>query len=105
MIEKKEQTEIRKEETTVDNGDGDKPKTPTLYEQTNTATERLENANTKTEELLNRQEEIYERQKLSGGTEAGTPAEEPKEETPEEYARKIYPSGFNKPAPTQDVKR
>ena len=45
---------------------GNQPKTPTLYERTNDATERLENANAKTEELLNRQEKLYETQKLSG---------------------------------------
>ena len=89
MIEQEKQTEIGKEETTVDNGDGDKPKETTLFEQTNAATERLEKANSKTEELLNRQEEIYERQKLSGTSEGGAPPVKPKEETNEEIAERF----------------
>ena len=62
-----------KEQPADDTGEGDKPKAPTLYEQTNQATERLEQANAKTEELLNRQEELYQKQQLGGVTEAGKP--------------------------------
>ena len=72
----------REEETTEDTGKGVQSETTTLFEQTNQATERLERANTKTEELLNRQEEIYQRQKLGGNSEAGIPA--PKNKTQDE---------------------
>ena len=65
--------ENKKEEQTPNNaGEGMQPKA-TLYEQTNAATKRLEEANAKTEELLNRQEELYQNQKLGGITEAGIP--------------------------------
>ena len=88
-----------------DTGDGDKHKTPQSIVDANAAAKRLEEANKKHAENLDRQEDMITRKILAGGTEAGQTTEKPKEETPEEYARKIYPSGFNKPAPPQDVKR
>ena len=88
MDEEKTTEEKKPEDTTPDTDEGSKPKATTLYEQTNTATERLESANKKTEELLNRQEELYEKQKLGGTAEAGQVAEK-KEETPEEFADKF----------------
>ena len=88
-----------------DTGEGDKPKTPQSIVDANAAAKRLEEATLKHKEQLDRQEDMIARKILGGGTEAGQTTEKPKEETPEEYARKIYPSGFNKPAPTQDVKK
>ena len=81
-MDEKKQTE----QTPTDAGDGDKSKAINLYEQTNQATERLEQANAKTEELLNRQEELYMKQKLGGGSEAGI-SQEP-EMSEEEKASK-----------------
>lgn len=64
---KKEEDEAKKKVgESKDSGEGDKPKTLNLYERTNAATERLEKANAKTEELLNRQEELYQNEKLAG---------------------------------------
>ena len=66
---------------TVPEGKEDNPpvedpdKSLSLYEKTNAATERLEKANAKTEELLNRQEKLYQNQKL-GGTAGGRVEEE-----------------------------
>ena len=40
----------------------------TLHEKTDAATARLEAANKKTEEILNRQEKLYENQKLGGSS-------------------------------------
>ena len=92
--ETKGQTEKEEEESTKqspesDSDKGDKPKSFTLYERTNEATERLEKANAKTEEILNRQEEIYQKQKLGGGSEAGQPSEK-KEETAQEYVKREF---------------
>lgn len=89
--------EIKEEEQGAeDSGEGSEPKAATLYERTNEATERLEKANAKTEELLNRQEELYEKQKLGGRAEAGAEAEKPKEDTPKEYAEKVMSGALNK---------
>ena len=63
-------------------------KTKSLFEQTNEATDKLAKANEKTEELLNRQEALYEKQKLGGSSEGGKETK-PKEETDKEYAEKI----------------
>jgi hypothetical protein len=74
MEEEKNQQMVPEEtKTTEDIGEGIQSKTPTLYEQTNAAAERVERANAKTEELLYRQEELYEKQKLGGRAEAGQP--------------------------------
>ena len=78
-----------KKDSGKDNHDGDKPKSLTLYEQTNAATERLEKANSKTEEILNRQEKLYEVQKLSGEGGGRVDLKEPEEETPLQYAEKV----------------
>ena len=98
MVEENEKQEDEtKEEVgeSKDSGEGDKPKTLTLYEQTNTATKRLENANSKTEELLNRQEELYQRQKLGGKAEGGSENKEP-EKTPLEAAKEYIDKNFAK---------
>ena len=88
--EKKTENETKEEVgKPEDTGEGNKPKTPTLYERTNAAAERVEKANAKTEENLNRQEELYEKQKLGGTTEAGQPAEKPKEPTDDELMEKF----------------
>ena len=89
-IEKKETESENKDEKGAgeDNNEGDQPKSLTLYEHTNTSTERLEKANAKTEDLLNRQEEIYQKQQLGGITEAGSKKEVEKE-TDEEYTERF----------------
>ena len=63
--------------------------TKTLHEKTDDSTARLEKANEKTEELINRQEALYEQNKLGGTSTAGGETEKPKEETDKEYAEKI----------------
>ena len=78
-----------------ENEEEETPKEKTLYERTNEATERLEAANKKTEENINRQEELYEKQKLGGTTEAGQPTEpEKKEETNQEYVDRVSKAGW-----------
>jgi len=89
MDEEKTTEEDKPKDTTPAEDTGIKPKPTTLYEQTNAATERLEEANKKTEELLNRQEELYQRQQLGGRAEAGQAPVKPKEETDEELANKF----------------
>lgn len=70
--------------------------TDTLYERTNKATERQEEANKKTESLLNRQEELYEKQKLGGISDAGNEKKDVKpEDTDEEYADKFKKGEVN----------
>ena len=73
----------------INNAEGSEPETTSLYERTNNATERLEKANAKTEELLNRQEQLYEKQKLGGRAEAGSPPPAEKVETDKEYRARI----------------
>lgn len=91
MDEKKEDKPETKEpeKKPEDTGKGDKSKTATLYEQTNNATERLEKANEKTKELLNRQEAIYEKQKLGGMSEAGQPSKTQDELDDEEADKRV----------------
>ena len=75
-------TEPVKEEAEV-------PKDLSLHEKTDNATKRLEEANKKTQELLERQERLYENQKLGGKTGGAVEVEEKKEQTPEEYRDSI----------------
>lgn len=84
-----DEEKITKDTPEDNSGEGVQPETTSLYERTNTATERLEKANSKTEELLKRQEQLYEKQQLGGKADAGKVPEEPKEETPTEYMKKV----------------
>jgi len=102
MDEKKTNEEKKPEDTVDDTDKGDKPETTTLFEKTDAATKRLEEANAKTEELLNRQEELYMKQKLGGGSEAGQNPVKPKEETDEEYTERFSKGEVNPLA--EDVK-
>jgi len=90
-----DEEKTKEELPTTNSKDGDKPKTINLYEQTNNATERLEIANAKTEELLNRQEELYQNQKLAGRAEAGEVAPAKKEMTDTEYAEALQRGEVN----------
>ena len=102
MEEKTE--EVKKDEgketkSPVENPDkGDKPQVYKPIDDTNLAAKRLEDATKEAREERLKAEESYAKMKLGGSSEAGSVSEK-KEETPEEYAHRIYPSGFEtKPA-------
>ncbi len=71
-----------------DSGEGDKPKTNQLIDDTNLAAKRLEDATKASQEERAIAEDSYNKMRLGGGSEAGQPAEK-KEETPKEYNDRI----------------
>ena len=86
--EEEEDEEPKKTKPTEDTGDGDKPKTNTLIEDTNLAAKRMEEATTEARQERLAAEESYAKMKLGGVTEAGGTAK-PKVETDEEYTEKF----------------
>ena len=76
------------EDAVGDNDKGNKPKTPKVIEDANSAAERMEAANEKREELIGREEELAANRHLAGESEAGQPSEK-KEETDKEYKDRI----------------
>ena len=77
-----------KEQPAVDTGEGDKPQTSTLVDDTNLAAKRLEDATREAKEERIAAEESYAKRKLGGVTEAGQ-AQEKKPETDEEYTERF----------------
>ena len=78
----------KKERTTENTGDGNKPQSNTLIEQANQAAERLERANQERALLLAREEELEARRRLGGVTQMSVP-DKPHVETPKEYRDRI----------------
>lgn len=88
MSEEDKKEEDKKKPKTDDSGDGDKPKTNTLLDDTNLAAKRLEDATKAAKEERLEAEDSYHKMKLGGGSEAGV-AVEKKEENPKEYNDRI----------------
>ena len=78
-----------------ENEEEDNKKEKTLYEQTNEATAGAKKIKEELTEVVNRAEELYEKQKLGGTTEAGQSTEsETKEETNQEYVDRVSKAGW-----------
>ncbi len=89
MDEKEKKPEEEKPEEkqpAEDTGKGNKPKTPKVIDDANSAAERMEQANEKRELLLQREEELAANRQLGGETEAGGQAPVEKKLSDKEYA-------------------
>ena len=87
--EAEKETKKAEETKPVENsGDGNKPKTNTLVDDTNLAAKRLEEATASAKEERLAREESYSKMKLSGQAEAGQVAKE-KKETDEEFTARV----------------
>jgi len=73
---------------------GDKSEADKEIERVNAETERINKA-------IAENDNAKARQKMGGVTVAGQQAEKPKAETPKEYARRVFPSGFDTPQATR----
>jgi len=82
-----ENEETENQSTAEDTNEGDKSESPTMYQQANSAAERLENANRETKELLDRQELLMAEQRLGGKSEAGQKVEV--KDNPVDYMKKV----------------
>ena len=81
--------EENKDKPTTDNiGEGDKPKSSTLIDDTNLAAKRLEEATEAAKEERLIREESYAQMKLAGNAEAGQSSVK-KEESNAEYAERV----------------
>ena len=85
MDDKEKPEETKTPEVSISNiGEGDKPKTTTLIDDTNLAAKRLEEATKEAKEERLAKEESYAKMRLGGISEAGQ-TQEKKVETDEEY--------------------
>ncbi len=87
--ETKRTEETEKKDPAGDTEEGDKPKTPKVIVDANTAAERMEKANEKREELLAREEALAAERQIGGTAEGGM---QPVKEEPisnVEYSKKV----------------
>ena len=80
-----------KEQGSTDTGEGDKPKEPSVIEQTNEAAERLERANEEAKRLI---AEKKAKDAIAGIAEAGMKDVVKEEETNQEYVDRMRKNGW-----------
>ena len=86
-----ENTEENKKPESTDTGEGDKPKEPSVIEQTNQAAERLERANEEAKRLV---AEKKAKDAIAGIAEAGMKDVVKEEETNQEYVDRMRANGW-----------
>lgn len=79
--------EEKKQDTTENTGDGNKPETTPIIDEANKAAERMEAATKELKTQNDRQEQFLAKKALGGSAEAGKPSEKKEEKlSDEKYA-------------------